>query len=105
MKGMFVDRDTSEVTLERVGDGKTITMMVQAGVAVKNLKLTPVDVQATLNYERGTVKTFNVVPGTELDLNGTKYRVVSIKAIAKGAQIVIEHALSGKKRTLQALEQ
>lgn len=105
MKGMFVDRDVSEVTLERASDGKVITMMVQAGVAIKNLKLESVDIQATLSYERGTVKNFDVVPGTELNLNGNKYRIVGIKAVNKGAQIVIEHALSGKKRTIEALEQ
>lgn len=105
MKGMFVDCDVSEVTLERVSDGKVIVMTVQSGVAVKNLKLVPVDIQATLSYERGSVKNFNVVPGAELDLNGTKYRVDSIKAINKGARIVIEQAVSGKKRTLEALEQ
>jgi len=105
MKGMKTDKDVSEVVLERSSDGKTVKLVIQSGVTVKNLKMAPVDIQATLNYERGGVKTFEAVPGTELDLNGTKYRVASIKALPKGAQVVIEQALSGKKRTLEALEQ
>ncbi len=71
----------------------------------KGLKLEPVDVQATLAYARGTVKNFDVVPGSELDLNGEKYKVLDVKAVGKGARVTIENELSAKKHVLEALEQ
>jgi len=104
MKGMFVDIDISEALLERKRDGKSIKLVIQPGRSVKSLKLAPMDIEAKLTYERGTVQTFTAVPGAELDLNGTKYRVTDIKQVAKGAKIVIEEVNSGKKRTLEALE-
>ena len=73
--------------------------------ASKKEKPAAVDVQATLAYERGTVKNFDVVPGSEIDLNGSKYKVADIKAVGKGAKVTLENSLSGKKRTLEALEQ
>jgi len=102
MKGMFVTVDVSETEVERTSDGKKIKLVVQSG---KQVKLAPVDVQASLVYERGTVKNFDVVPGSEIDLNGTKYRVTEIAAAGKGAKIVVENVRTGKKRTIQALEQ
>ena len=93
--------DVSEAVVERKRDGKSITLVIQEGKAVK---LAPVDVQATLSYERGTVKTFEVVPGAEIVLSGAKYRISEIKAVGKGAKITVENVLSGKKRTLEALE-
>ena len=91
--------DVSEAVVERKGDGKVITLVIQEG---KNVKLAPVDVQAKLSYERGTVKTFDVVPGAEIVLSGTKYRIKEIKAAGKGAKVTLENALSGKVRTLEA---
>ena len=93
--------DVSEVVVERRSDGKKITLVIQDG---ESLKLAPVDVQATLSYTRGTVKNFDVVPGSEIDLNGSKYRIVDIKAVGKGAKVTVEDSLSGKKRVLEALE-
>ena len=86
--------DVSEAVVERKSDGKVITLVIQEG---KNVKLTPVDVQARLSYERGTVKTFDVVPGAEIVL-----RIKEIKAVGKGAKVTLENALSGKLRTLEA---
>ena len=94
--------DISEVTVERKSDGKVVTLVVAAS---KNVKPAPVDIQATLAYERGTVKNFEVVPGSEIDLSGTKYRISDVKAAGRGAKVTVEHALTGKKRTLEALEQ
>lgn len=102
-QGMVKAVDVSEATLERKTDGKVVKLVVVTDK--KKAKLTPVDVQATLTYERGVVKNFEVVPGSELDLNGTKYRVVEIKAVGKGAKVTVENSLSAKKRTLEALEQ
>ena len=91
--------DVSEAVVERKSDGKVITLVIQEG---KNVKLAPVDVQATLSYERGTAKTFDVVPGAEIVLSGTKYKVKEIKAAGKGAKVTLENGLSGKPRTLEA---
>ena len=91
--------DVSEAVVERKSDGKTITLVIQEG---KSVKLAPVDVQATLRYERGAVKTFEVVPGTEIVLSGNKYKVSGVKAAGKGAKVTVVNILSGKVRTLEA---
>jgi len=101
MKGMTVTVDVSEATVERKRDGKVIKLVV----ADKKSKPAPVDVQATLSYERGTVKNFEVVPGSEIDLNGSKYRILAIEHAGKGAKVTVENSASGKKRVLEALEQ
>lgn len=90
--------DRSFVTLERKSDGKLIELAVEE-------KDKPVDVQATLVYTRGSVKNFTVVTGDTVDLNGTEYKVVSVKRVGKGAEAVLEHANNAKRRTLKALEQ
>ena len=100
-EGMTKSVDVSEAAVERRSDGKVITLVIQEGGP---LKLAPVDVQATLAYTRGTVKNFDVVPGSEIDLNGSKYRIVDIKAVGKGAKVTVEDPRSGKKRVLEALE-
>ena len=102
MAGMFVSVDASEATVVRKRDGKEIVLVVAAN---KRQKPVPVDVQATLAYERGSVKNFDVVPGSEIDLNGTKYRISAIDRVGKGAKVTVENSLSGKKRVLEALEQ
>lgn len=100
-EGLKKSVDVSEVVVERRSDGKKITLVIQESGP---LKLAPVDVQATLSYTRGTVKNMDVVPGSEIDLNGSKYRIVDIKAVGKGAKVTVEDSLSGKKRVLEALE-
>lgn len=100
-QGMQKRVDVSIATLERKADGKVVKVVISAN---KKAKPASVDVQATLVYERGTVQNFEVVPGSELNLNGAKYKVVDIKAIAKGAQVTVEDSYSAKKHTLEALE-
>ena len=102
MKGMMVSVDVSEATVVRKRDGKELKLVI---VASKKAKPAPVDVQATLSYERGTVRNFDVVPGSEIDLNGAKYRIAAIERVGNGAKVTVENSLSGKKRVLQALEQ
>ena len=99
---MTKEVDVSEAVVERESDGKCITLVVSQG---KTPRLAPVDVQATLKYERGTVRTFDVVPGDEIDLNGEKFKVLDIKSVGKGATVTLENGLTGKKHTLKALEQ
>lgn len=102
MKGMLVSVDVSEVTLERKADGKQVVAVIGSP---KGAKPVPMDVQATLAYERGTVRNIEVVPGAEIDLSGAKYRVVSVVAAGKGAKVTFQDVQSGKKRTIEALEQ
>ena len=101
-KGMKKEVDVSEAVVEREKDGKSITLVASQG---KSYKLAPVDVQATLRYERGEVRKFDVVPGSEVDLNGEKFKVLDIKSAGKGATVTLENGLTGKKHILQALEQ
>jgi len=102
MKGMMVTIDVSEVTVERKRDGKVVKLVIAES---KKAKPAPVDVQATLSYERGTVRNFDVVPGSEIDLNGSKYKISAIERVGKGAKVTVENSTSGKKRVLEALEQ
>lgn len=102
MKGLFVTDDVSEVTVARKSDGKTVTLVI---VQDKRAKPQPVDVMATLTYTRGSVTTFEVVPGTELDLNGEKFKVVEVVPAGKGAKVTFQNVRTGKRRTLEALEQ
>jgi|GEM_PF-899614 len=101
-QGMKKTVDISEATLERKADGKVIKIVIAAN---KKEKPAAVDTQATLMYERGTVKNFDVVKGTEIDLNGVKFRVADIQAAGKGAKVALENSLTGKKYMLEALEQ
>ena len=94
--------DASEVVVERKADGKQITLVVQRG---KSVKPAPVDVQATLVYERGTVQRLKAVPGSKIVLSGTEYKVTGIKATGKGAKVTLQQIPSGRERTLEALEQ
>lgn len=100
-EGLTKTVDASEVVVERKGDGKTVTLVAQQG---KSIKLASVDVQATLVYERGAGKRFEVVPGSEIVLSGTKYKVVAIKPVGKGAKVTVQNVLTGRERTLEALE-
>ena len=100
-EGLMKTIDASEVTVARKTDGKEVKLVAQQG---KSVKLAPVDVQATLVYERASAKRFEVVPGTEITLSGTKYKVTEIKAVGKGAKITVQNALTGRNRTLETLE-
>ena len=100
-EGLTKTVDVSEVVVQRKQDAKKITLVVQQGKAVK---LAAVDVQATLVYGRGAGKRFEVVPGAEIVLSGTKYKVVTIKPVGKGAKVTVQNVLTGRERTLDALE-
>ena len=90
--------NVSEVVIVRKRDSKAVTLVLDE-------KRKAIDVQAHLRFERGAGKEFTVVIGDTIDLNGEKYKVTDIKPVAKGAEVVIEHAVLGKSFTLQALEQ
>jgi len=95
--------DVSEAVVERESDHKQVTLVVQAG-GTKNLKFAPIDIQATLSYERTGGVTFKVVPGETIDLSGAKFKVTDINAVGKGAKVTFEEVAKGRKRTLDALE-
>ena len=99
MKGMKVTVDVSEAVVERKADGKLVTLVIAHG---KNPALTPVDVQATLVYERGRTQTIDVVPGSDLVLNGMKYKVETVKPVGKGAEVTVLDVASGEKRIIKA---
>lgn len=94
--------DVSVATLERKSDGKGVKLVVQSNR--KKVRLSPVDVQATLVYERRGTKTFEVVAGDEIDLNGSKYRIASVRTLPKGAEVVVESVSTGSSQTLKTLE-
>ena len=100
IKGSNVERpkDVSFATIERKSDGK----LIQLGIDEKRK---PVDVQAVLTFNRGEAKEFTVVVGTQIKLFNETYKVKEIKGVAKGAQVSVENMVTGKIRTLEALEQ
>ena len=102
MKGLFVTVDVSEATVARVSDGKLVKLVI---VQDSRAKPQAVDVMASLTYTRGEVKTFEAVAGTELNLNGEKFKVVAIEPVGKGAKVTFENVRTGTRRTLEALEQ
>ena len=100
IKGSNVERavDVSAATIVRKSDGRELVLAV-------DVKRNPVDVQATLEFSRGEVKTFVVVPGDKIDLFGSKYKIVEIKREGKSAKVTLEDCLLGKIHALEALEQ
>ncbi len=100
IKGSNVERsvDVSAATIVRKSDGKELALALDE-------KRKPVDVQATLEFSRGETKTFDVVPGKMIDLCGSKYKVVGVESIGKGAKVSLEDPLLGKIRVIEALEQ
>ena len=100
IKGSNVERtvDVSAVTIVRKADGKELVLALDE-------KRKPVDVQATLEFSRGEAKTFVVQTGGTIDLYGSKYKVVGVESVGKGAKVTFEDSLLGKIRTVEALEQ
>ena len=101
-QGLMKTVDVSEVTVVRKQDAKSMKVVIAES---KREKPVPVDVQATLVYERGAAKNFDVVPGSEISLSGAKYRIKAVEAVGKGAKVTVEAVSGGKKRVLEALEQ
>lgn len=99
-EGLTRPVDASVAVLERESDGKIVKLEVLRG---KKIVYSPIDVQATLSYERGS-KTFEVVPGSKISLHSDKYQVLSVKAEGNGAEVELENIVTGKKRKLKALE-
>ena len=92
-QGLQKTVDVSEVTVERKKDKKTLTLVLAENKKVKPIS---VDVQATLVYTRGKVQSFDVVTGSEISLNGTKYAIEKIAAVGTGAKVTVKDVRTGK---------
>ena len=87
--------DVSTVEVAHKTDGRKIVLRVgERRIAVAS--------QATLAWDRFGGKIFTVKEGDEIDLNGDKYRVVSLKAKAKnGCSVALEGLSDKKQKTLE----
>lgn len=92
--GMKKKVDASEAVVARKSDGKKVSATI-------GKKGVPVDVQAKLAYARDG-KTFDVVAGDVIDLNGTKYVVKAVKGTEKGATVTLANEKTGKVKILSA---
>ena len=95
--GMKRKVDVSTVTIARKSDGKTVKLSL-------NARKTPIDVQATLFFDRPGGKTYDVTPGQTFSLNGTEYKVQSVKSEGKTPVVEVEDLKTGKRRAIKALE-
>lgn len=87
----------SIATVERKSDGKQLQLR-------DDEMRTPLDIQATLSFSRGTPAEIVVVPGKKFQLYGNTYKVVEIKNAGKGGLVTIEDP-TGKIRSLEAVDQ
>lgn len=87
--------DVSVLELTRTADGKKIAATIET-------RKIPVETQVELSYDRGKhswKKTASV--GTELDLNGEKYRVVDLRAGEKGSEVKVESLKTKKQKVIR----
>ncbi len=91
------DRDISTATVERISDGKLLTL--QVGV----IQHVAADVETTLVYERDPSLTFAVSPGGTIQIKRAKYTVKDIRREGKAVKVDLTSEKFGNK-TLQALE-
>ena len=87
--------DVSVIELTRTADGKKLSAMIE-------VRKIPVETQVELSYDRNKhswKKTVSV--GTELDLNGEKYRIVDLRADEKGCEVKVEDAKTKKQKVIR----
>ncbi len=98
-KGMEKTVDVSEAEIVRKADGRPVRLVVGE-------KNKPIDIQATLVYDRLGTQEFAVVAGSEIALNGVKYKVLEIKQEPQnGARVTLKNLETGKAKSIVALEQ
>lgn len=98
----MIDVVVYEAKVVRMSDNKEVPFRYAEG---EKSTRAVVDTQATLVYNRGGVKEFTVAEGEVFELtNGAKYKALSINALQKGAEVVVEDLTSGEKTTISALE-
>ncbi len=89
------NQDVSVLELTRAADGKKISATIE-------VRKIPVETQVELSYDRNThswKKTVSV--GTEIDLNGEKYRVVNLKGDDKGCEVKVENSKTKKQKVIR----
>ena len=87
--------DVSTVEVTRKADGRKLVLRV-------NERNIAVDTEAALAWDRFGGKNFTVKEGSEIDLNGSKYRVVTLKSKAKnGCSVTLEDLSNKKQKTLE----
>ena len=87
--------DVSVIELTRAVDGKKLS------AKLSDRKI-PVETQVELSYDRGKhswKKTVSV--GTELDLNGEKYRVTDLRPGEKGCDVKVENVKTKKQKVIR----
>ena len=94
-KGMGRPVDVSVATIVRKKDQKVVRMI--AGV-----KKTPVETKVKLRFTRGQGQDFEVAAGEEIELNGTKYKVLEINPTSDGVGVMIKNTVTSKTRNLVA---
>lgn len=99
-EGLMRTIDVSEVFVKRESDGKIVRLVIDNARIPKPVA---VDVQAQLRYERaGRAVDYTVVPGDEIAVSLERWKIVSVTPDGKGAKIVLENSITGRKRTLCA---
>ena len=87
--------DVSTVEITNKADGRKLLLKV-------NERKIAIATEVTLTWDRFGGKSFTVKEGDEIDLNGSKYRIVSFKAKAKnGCAVTIEGVADKKQKTLE----
>ena len=87
--------DVSTVEVTRKADGRRIVLRV-------NERSIAVATEAALAWDRFGGKNFTVKEGDEIDLNGSKYRIVALKQKGKnGCSVTIEDVSNKKQKTLE----
>ena len=93
--GMEKTVDISEAIVERKADKKVVRLVV-------NAKRTPIDVQATLVFNRGETPSFTVGSGSEIELHGSKYKVKEISgATGGGVSVTLKNLANGRERIIK----
>ena len=105
-KGMEKTVDVSTATVVRKSDNKEIVLTVRNPEERGKPKFEAVDLQATLVFNRAGGKEYDVVAGGEIDLQGEKYRVKTIRnELGKDIWVLLEHSTLGTTKWVKPLEQ
>ncbi len=74
-------------------DGKTLTLR-------EGVRRIPVESQATIVFNREGGKTFNVHAGSEFEIHGVKYRVISLQTKNSKAAVTIQDLVTKKQKII-----
>lgn len=97
--GMKKTVDDSSAIVERTADGKKIELKV-------DVKRTPTDEEGSISCPRMQMDAVAVTQGSKFTVApGWEYKVLELKKTAKGVAATVESVKSGRRRTLEALEQ